>query len=298
MVPTEYSYDNRRPEPKSPSSGSMWAPVRVCATQQVFLAAVPDTIDGVALGPNRDRVLLAVQTDLTQMGIYQLVGSGSVTAYNLANQDLVLQGGFVMGRLYRVRCTGGAAAVGLNGVVAGPLADVSLLLDPPEGSSWIDEGFLTPTSPGTIVLGGLGAAGTIEIYSTTTLVRTPDADADADFAGGKTVNVEEGSNRGLWVMLENGNPTSISAPTFITFDRAGQRLEFPSGLPDAPPTSAPPVPVPLLVTFVDSSVGTVDPMSSAPSDEAPQYRPLGFRVPVTVGPQLITVGGLPVTILI
>lgn len=205
------TFDNTPPGPITVVGGSDFPTVRAAATVNVSLATPPSVIDGVALGPAADLVLLTAQTDPAANGVYKLTAGGAETGYNLDPAETDTHTA-TAGRLFRVTVTGGVVVIGANGVVAGPQAGGGF-----GGGGYPTVGFLDPGESGVFnISSSVGSGGTAAFLATTTLVRDTSADAAAEFTSNRAVKVLEGSNSGTW---RNQDEVATLGTDPIDFDR-------------------------------------------------------------------------------
>ncbi len=177
---------NRPPEPRPTDPNAFWIPARAAATVNVSLANAPDVLDGIALGPAADRVLLAGQSTPAQNGIYVPQESGSATVRNISAAQSTTET-VTAGRLVWVSVTGSVTVTGANGTVTAG-----------------NPGFLSPLSgPTRLDVAGGSDGGTFSFKASVALVRATDADENGDFILGKFLQVRLGTNAGVWTLSGN-----------------------------------------------------------------------------------------------
>ena len=277
--------DNRTPQNIQVAGLWVSVDVRLASTQHVFLAAVPPNIDSVPLGPQVDRVLLTGQSPASQNGLYELTGGGSVTGYNFAPEYSGFLTGFNPARIFKVVCTGGAVVYGANLGVAGP----------DSGETLPSEGFIAPGPLGDFVVVTGVSGGTVTIYSTTTLVRIPEADTDAEIIQIRRVQVAEGASGGEWKLEPPASATPITSASPIVYSRVAPLPQAGTIDPFASATNSQPGQLTLSNAVSDDAVGMIVP-SADRSDIPPSYTPLGLVAPVSAALQQVTVQNAPVQI--
>lgn len=194
----------RPPELIQVSPARAWLPVRVAATVNVALTNSPDAVNGITLGPERDRVLLTAQSTGAQNGIYELTASGADTVLTIDPDETTTET-VTIGRLVYVTVTGTVTVTGVNGVVT-------------EGNP----AFLSPlTGPTRLGITGGEDGGTVTYKAAVGLARVADADANGDFVAGKIVDVRQGTNAGIW-NLQGPATLVISNSVATVFTRSYQ----------------------------------------------------------------------------
>lgn len=186
----------------TPTPTRAWLPVWLAATVNVPLSACPAAINGVLLGPAPSRVLLTGQTTPAENGIYRPQESGAATDRNIAANQSTTENA-TADLLVWVSATGTVTVTGANGSVTG-------------GQS----GFLAPLSgPSRFTITGGASGGVASFKPTVALVRTDDADANGDFLSSKMVEVQRGTNAGIWNLLGPVSPLVLTNSLPIQFFR-------------------------------------------------------------------------------
>lgn len=232
-----------------------WAPVRIALVAQTSLSSPASVIDGVALGPAADRILLAGQTAPAENGIYVLTAAGAINGYNY-EEDAEDSPTGTAGKLHYVVCTGGAYVIGTSGRVIGPTS--TALNEEGAGAS----GFIEPFEGGIFAAGALGAAGTVTIYSLTTLTRATDADSAGEFRSGRRVSVASGTYRGAWVLLDS---IAVLGTSVVRFTQHSYAAATPSE------------------SATDSTPGVAAHGVPPADNSTPVYIASGVRLPLTDG---------------
>jgi len=208
------------PQLINPSLSRTWLPVRVAATVDTSIVNCPNAINSVLLGPDKDRVLLAGQATASQNGLYELTESGSPTTLTVtANQVTTIT--VPASRMVQLVITGTVTVTGANG---------ALTSDAP--------GYLSAAATTLTVTGG-ETGGTVDYNAAVGLTRVADADANAEFANGKLVDVRQGSNAGMWEINSPVGALVISNALAIGFTRIRQAAQAAYD-PTATRTSTPP----------------------------------------------------------
>lgn len=236
---------NNPPGLITPSPNRAWLPVLVAASVNVSLSASPAAVNGVILGPGPTRVLLTGQTAPAQNGIYRPQESGAATNRSITPGQSTTESA-TDDLLVWVSVTGTVTVTGANGSLIG-------------GQS----GFLAPLSgPSRFTVTGGAAGGVASFKTSVALVRTDDADVNADFTSAKMVEVQKGTNAGVW-NLQGPVPSAV-----IT-----------SGLPL------------VFLRSVDGNV-TRPPIDAAFSTAAPEVKPVGYAFALisSLGPLLMSTG--------
>lgn len=206
-----------------------WVPVRAAAAANVSTANAPDTVDGILLGPGKDRILLAGQTAPSGNGIYIPQESGSATVRTITAAQSTSEN-VTAGRLVWVSVTGSVIVTGANGIVTASAP-----------------GFLAPLSdPSRLDVAGGADGGTFSFKAAVALVRADDADANGDFVPGKVVQVRQGTNAGIWNLAAGSPALVISNSLGIVFARSAVESSRPNLA--APYSTAVPVLRPLGIT--------------------------------------------------
>jgi len=186
----------------TPTPSRAWLPVRLAATVNLSLAACPAAINGLLLGPGAVRVLLTGQTTPSQNGIYRPQESGSATDRNITANQTTTENA-TADLLVWVSVTGTVTVTGTNGqVTAG------------------QPGFLAPlAAPSRFGITGGTSGGVASFKPTVGLVRTDDADANGDFVSSKMVEVQRGTNSGVWHLQPPVSPLVLTNSLAIQFLR-------------------------------------------------------------------------------
>lgn len=237
---------NKPPEMIQASPQAVFLPARLASIVNVSLSLCPDAINGVLLGPTRDRVLLTGQTAPAENGIYTPQESGVSTDRNIAASASTTESA-TAARLVWVSVTGTVTVTGANGAVTAG-----------------NPGFLAPLSgPTRFDVTGGSAGGVASFKTSVALVRAADADANGDFGAGKTCYVQAGTNSGVWQMPGPVSPVIISNSLAIAFSRTVEGNPSRAAFGAAMTSEAPGI-IPFGLAFaIATSLGTLASTSGA-----------------------------------